>query len=99
MTGLPRSSGSVALLDRGEERVEVDVEDRPLGHGPHHRARACQLVDAMTVGGSRVPGWRLAPSLREALFLFVVLRASLSVYALERDLFPGTATVFPQRRG
>ena len=29
MTGLPRSSGSVALLDGGEERVEVDVEDRP----------------------------------------------------------------------
>ena len=29
--------GAVALLDGREERVEVDVEDRPVGHGRYHR--------------------------------------------------------------
>src|SRR4029077_4016788 len=29
--------GAVALLDSGEERVEVHVQDRPVGHGRYHR--------------------------------------------------------------
>ena len=37
MTGRPRSSGSIALLDGREERVEVDVQDRPVGHARYHR--------------------------------------------------------------
>ena len=46
MTGMPRSSGSIALLDGGEERVEVDVEDRPRGHGRYHRPAVEPPADA-----------------------------------------------------
>ena len=53
MTGLPAQLGMVALLDRREERVEVDVEDRPVGHARYHRP----AVEA-SAGG--VPGRRVA---------------------------------------
>ena len=44
----------VALLDRGEERVEVDVEDRPRGHARYHRPAVEPPADVPS--RSRRPG-------------------------------------------
>ena len=41
----------------------------------------------MTEAGGRTAGWRTRASLREALFLFVLIRASLSVYAFAATYF------------
>jgi hypothetical protein len=34
----------VALLDRREERIEVDVEDRPVGHARYHPPNVVDLT-------------------------------------------------------
>ena len=51
MTGKPAQLRAIALLDGREERIEVDVEDRSLGHGPGIIAPATTDVGVTRAGG------------------------------------------------
>ena len=44
MTGLAAQLRVVALLDRREEGVEVDMEDRPVRHARYHRPNVVDLT-------------------------------------------------------
>ena len=55
---------AVALLDGREERVEVDVEDRPVGHARYHRPAVEAPADGSraAVTRARRRGWSASPS-------------------------------------
>ena len=54
MTGRPRSSGRSTQLDRGEERVHVDVQDRAAGVVPGQALTGPGVADAVELAAAHV---------------------------------------------